>query len=118
MEKIKYKEAIILLNNENLESSEKEGAKTLNDFFSNVIKNLEVPKDYFEDNLDIRLSSHPALPAIVKYKNHPKINIIRRFSQYFLSFQFKHVDKNTIRKEIERLIAKKVIQDTGTPVKL
>lgn len=54
LEKIKYKEAIILLNNENLESNEKEGAKTLNDFFSNVIKNLEVPKDYFEDNLDIR----------------------------------------------------------------
>ena len=118
MEKIKYKEAIILLNNENLESNEKEGAKTLNDFFSNVIKNLEVPKDYFEDNLDIRLSSHPALPVIVKYKNHPKINIIRRFLQHFLSFKFKHVDKNTIRKEIERLIAKKVIQDTGTPVKL
>lgn len=36
-------EAIILVKNENIESNEKELTKALNDFFSNVVKYLEIP---------------------------------------------------------------------------
>ena len=38
------KEAIILVNNENIESNENGVAKTFNDFFPNAAKNLEIPE--------------------------------------------------------------------------
>ena len=91
--------------------------KSLSDFFSNVVLDLEIPEYEYDDNLHNRLSSHPALQAIVKYSNHPSIKHLR-FSQRFSSFHFSHVDKNTVLKEIKRLRAKKAIQDTDIPVKV
>ena len=38
---IESKEAIILINNDNIESKETEIAKNFNDFFSNMVKNLD-----------------------------------------------------------------------------
>ena len=113
-----FSRSIILVNYENIESNEKNVTETLNDFFSNVVLDLEIPEYECDDNLHNRLSSHPALQAIVKYSNQPSINIILRFSQRFSSFHFSHVDKNTLLKEIERLRAKKAIQDTDIPVKV
>ena len=42
-DKVKSKETIILVNNDNAKSKEAEVAKTINDFFSNIVKNLEIP---------------------------------------------------------------------------
>ena len=64
-----------------------------------------------------RLSSHPALQVIMRYRNHPSINIIRCVWQRFSNFHFSHVDKNTVLKETKRLSANKVIQDINIPVK-
>ena len=50
-DKVKSKETIIIINNDNLRSKETEVAKTFNDFFSNIVKNLEIPKYKCEDNL-------------------------------------------------------------------
>ena len=77
-----------LVNNGNIESNGNEVAKTFNDFFSNIVKNLKIPKYQCEDDLHNRLSSHPALQAILKYRNHPSINNIRNSSQKFLSLFF------------------------------
>lgn len=76
LDKSKSKEPIILVNNEDIKSKEKEVVKTLNDIFTNIAKNLEFPEYQCEDNLHIRLSSHSALQAIVKYRDHLRINII------------------------------------------
>ena len=35
---------IILVNNDNIEPNEIEVAKTLNEFFSNIVRNLEIPE--------------------------------------------------------------------------
>ena len=51
-----------------------EVAKTFNEFFSNIVKNPEIPEYKGEDDLHNRLSSNPVLQAIVKYGNHPSIN--------------------------------------------
>ena len=40
--KAKSKKATVLASYENIESNEKEVAKNLNDFFLNVVKNLEI----------------------------------------------------------------------------
>ena len=49
-----------------MESNEFDVAKTFNEFFSNIVKNLEIPEYQCEDNLRIRLSSNPVLHAIMK----------------------------------------------------
>ena len=107
-----------MVNNKNIESNENEVAKTFNDFFSNIVKNLKIPEYQWEDDLHNRLSSHPALQAILKYRNHPSINNIRNSSQRFSSFYFSQIDTNTVLKEIRRLSAKKAVQHTDIPVKV
>ena len=116
-DKVKSRETITLVNNENIEFNENKVAKTFNDFFSNIVKNLKILEYQCEDDLHNRLSSHPALQAILKYRNHPSINNIRNSSQRFSSFYFSQVDTNTVLKEIRRLSAKKAVQDTDIPVK-
>ena len=101
-----------------IESNENEEAKTFNDFFSNIVKNLKIPEDQCEDDLRNRLFCHPDLQAILKYRNHSRINNIRNSSQRFSSFCFSQVDTNTGLKEIRRLSAKKAVQDTDIPVKV
>ena len=92
-DKVKSREAIILVDNENIKSNENEMANTFNDFFSNIVKNLKIPEYQCENDLHNRLSSHPALQAIMKYRNHPSINIIRHFSQRYSSFIFHKLKK-------------------------
>ena len=70
-----------------------EVANTLNNYFSNVVKNLKIPKKFVTDSLPQSLCRHPNLNAILKYKNHPNIHVIKRFSQRFSSFYFSHFDK-------------------------
>ena len=119
-DKIKSKESIILVNTNNIESNEFDVAKTFNEFFSNIVKNLEIPEYQREDNLHIRLSSNPVLHATMKYRNHPSINTVRQYcrAQRFPSFYFSAVDKNAVRKEIIKLSNKKATQDTDIPVKI
>ena len=86
VDKVKSRETITLVNNENIETDENEVAKTFNDFFSNIVKNLKIPEYQCEDDLHKRLSSHPVLQAILKYRNHPSINNIWNSSQRLSSF--------------------------------
>ena len=79
-DKIHSRKNIILVNNERITSDEVEVANTLNNFFSNIIKNLKLPGNYVEDKLSHSLSSHLTLKAILKYKNHPSIKVIKIFS--------------------------------------
>ena len=109
-DKVKSREAIILVDNENIKSNENEMANTFNDFFSNIVNNLEIPEYQCENDLHSRLSIHPALQALMKYRNHSSINIIRRLSQRYCCFYFSQVEKNNVLKEIRRLSSKKAVQ--------
>ena len=107
-----------MVDNDNIKSNENEVANTFNDFFSNIVKNLKIPEYQCENDLRSRLSNHPALKAIMKYRNHPSINIIQHFSQRYSSFYFSQFEKNTALKEIRRLSSKKAVQKTDIPVKI
>ena len=117
-EKIKSTGNITLVNNKNITSKKVEVANTLNNVFLTIIKNLKIPEYYSENNLPPNLSRHPTLKAILKYKNHPNISIIKRFSERFSSFHFSQVDKNTVLKEIMKLRLNKSVQDTDIHVKI
>ena len=78
----------------------------------------EIPKKLVADSLPQSLSRHPTLNAILKYKNHPSMHVIKRFSQRFSSFYFSHVDKNTVLKEIKKLNLNKAVQYSDILVKI
>ena len=117
-EKNKSREKITLVKNEKVISDDMEVANTLKNYFSNVVKNLNIPEKFVTDSLRQSLSRHPTLNAILKYKNHPSMRAIKRFSQRFSTFYFSHVDKNTVLKEIKKLNLNKAVQDSDIPVKI
>ena len=87
----------------------------LNDFFSNVVINLKIPKfgnfDPFSENID-----HP-LKAILKYRKHPSIiAIVSEFTKQ--CFSFNTITVEVALKEINMLDNSKAIQATDTPVKV
>ena len=102
-EKNKSREKITLVKNEEVISDDVEVANTLNNYFSNVVKNLKIPEKFVTDSLPQSLSRHPTLNAILKYKNHSSMCVIKKFSQRFSSVYFSHVDKNTVHKEIKKI---------------
>ena len=111
-------EKITLVKNERIIFDDVEVANTLNNYFSNVVKNLKIPEIFVTDSLPQSLSRHPTLNAILKYKNHPGMRVIKRFSQRFSSFYFSHVDKNTVFKEITKSNLNKAVQDSDIPVNI
>ena len=99
-------------------SDDAEVANCLNNFFSYIVKNLEIPKYDVEDDLHLNMNSHPTLKAVFKYKNHPSIISIRRFRHQVSNFNFSCIDKNTVLKEIRGLSTTKASQDNDLPVKI
>ena len=78
-------------------SDDAEVAKCFNDLFSDIVKNLEIPKYEVDDDLYLNLNSHPTVKAAFKYKNHPSVVSIRRFCHYVSNFNFSCIDKKEIR---------------------
>ena len=107
-----------MIEDENLVSDDAEVANCLNNFFSNIVKNLEIPKYDVEGDLHLNMNSHPTLKAVFKYKNHPSIISIRRFRHQVSNFNFSCIDKNTVLKEIRGLSTTKASQDNDLPVKI
>ena len=105
-------------NEEIISDDDLEVANTLNNYFSNVVKSLKIPETFVTDSLSQSLSRHLTLYSILKYKNHPSMYVIKRFSQRFSSFYFSRVDKSTVLQEIEKLNLNKAVQDSDIPVKI
>ena len=85
-------------------------------FFSNIVKNLEIPE---YENLDCNFENveDPVLRAILKFKNHPSITVIKEKAKNSV-FSFYEVDKEKIEKEINRLNKNKASQKSDIPIKI
>ena len=79
--------------NENEELIESETAEVLNNFFSSNIKNIK----------------NPIFRAILKYKNHPSIRVMKRKLKN-AKFSFQEVINEKIEKDIRRLNKNKASQ--------
>ena len=90
-------------------------AIVLNDLFSNIIKNLEIPQ-YNRDLISQNIMD-PVIKAIIKYRNYPAIIAIKeRCTNSEYSFSF--IEKNDIFKEIKNLQINKATQDSDIPTKI
>ena len=95
-------EKITLVDNEKIITNDKEIAKVLNDFFSDIIKTLNIPKKDHTDSIvekvrDPTLKANPTL----KYRNHPSILEIKRKLKSGPVFTFDHITKEDVIKEIK-----------------
>ena len=86
--------------------------------FSNIVKNLDIPKYVVGDTLHLNLKHHPILMAVLKYRDHPSIITIKRFHYQTVPFHFSHIDKKTVLKIIRSLSNNKASQETDLPVRV
>ena len=85
-------------------------AGIFNDFFSNVITNLNLPP-HIDPLINTENVEGPVLKAKIKFANHSNIKTIRdRFRNN--KFSLNKVTKSDIRKEIINLYSVKASQDT------
>ena len=97
--------------------SDKETAKVLNEFFSNVVNNLNIPQFNQIDRTSENISD-PVIIAIVKYIAHPSVIAIKENCTPKSNFNFLFVEKVDILKEIQMLQSNKATQNTDIPTKL
>ena len=75
--KIKSNERITLIENDGIIKIEKGTAKVLNDFFSNIVQNLDIQQCNLDDPPICKNINDPLLKAIVRYQNNPSIVSIK-----------------------------------------
>ena len=91
-------------------------SSTLNDFFSNVVSNLKIPR-YEDPSVKPNQFEDPVLKANEKYKYHPRIKAIKE-KNLNKTFTFQTISRSDIKKEIARLDNSKAIQELDMPTKI
>ena len=90
------REKINLTENEKMLTSESETAETLNNFFSNIVKKLNIPK--FNSNNSVTENiKDPVFKDSLKYKNHSSILVIQKYSKS-KTFHFQEVNIWEVKK--------------------
>ena len=107
---------ITLVDNEKIITNDKEKAKVLKYFFSNIIKNLNIPQKYYSDSI-IENVKDPTIKAILKYRKHPSVLTITRKTKSSPVFTFNHITKEDVIKEIKNLETSKTSQEDDIPTK-
>ena len=105
-----------MLENNELVKTDLETAEVLNNFFSNVV-HLDISRISNEEQF-INFIEDRTLKAILKYRKHPSIVVIRNKCKNKGSFSFAGVDKKEIEKEILKLDVSKASQNSENSIKL
>ena len=106
---------ITLIENELL-NDDKKLSSTLNDFFSNVVSNLNIPP-YEDPSVNPEQHEDPVLRANEKHKYHPSIKGIKETNLH-KTFTFQTISRLGIKKEILYLDNSKAIQESDIPTKI
>ena len=116
-EKVMSTESITLVENDTICSNDSNVSQIFNQFFSNVVKNLNiVPKDdVINDNVN-----DPDLinRAILKYEHHPSILKIKEAFGNQDTFSFVHCSYEDVLEEIRSLNVLKACPKTSIPPKI
>ena len=111
------KNKIYLTENGELFQTDLETAEILNDFFLNIVQNLDITRysnnEPFLDNV-----KDSTIKAIRKYRNHPSIAAIRNQWKSRASFSFTEVGKKEVKHLILNQDVNKVSQSSDIPLKI
>ena len=108
-EKFIARERISLSENGEIVKTEKETAEVFNNFFGNIVKNLNISQ-YTDFDPIIENVKDPTLKAILKYEKHPSILAIRTKCNRDSAFCFREVSFKEIETEIRLLKLNKASQ--------
>ena len=108
---------IKLTENNELVKTDLETAEVLNNFFSNIVQNLDISR-YSNGEPLVSNTNDATLKAILKYRNHPSIIAIRSKCKDKGNFNFIEVDQKQIEKEILKLDVNKASQSSDIPIKV
>ena len=111
------KDEIHLIENNELVKTDLETAEVLNNFFSNIVQNLDNSR-YSNGEPLVSNTNDATLKAILKYRNHLKIIAIRSKCKDKGNFNFIEVDQKQIEKEILKLDVNKASQSSDIPIKV
>ena len=75
--KVAYDERITLVEDDKIKENDKNTAYILNEFFSNVITTLGIPQYNETEPLSHNIGD-PLMKAIMKYRFHPSIIVIKK----------------------------------------
>ena len=114
--KIKSKEKITLVENDEIISRDIEVAKTFQNFFSSIVKNLNIQRD--ETHLSKTTQENPVLACIEKFSKHASIVSIKKHIETTSSKFSKYEDRKKFLTEIENLNSRKASQQNDIPVKI
>ena len=114
---IKSKEKVTLVENDEIISIDIEVAKTFQNFFSSIVKNLNIQRD--ETHLSKTTQDNPVLECIEKFSRHPSIvSIKKRMETTSNKFSFKYEEKKKFLTEKQNLNSRKASQQIDIPVKI
>ena len=116
LDKLLSTERINLIENDKIINNDNDTANLMNTFFFNIVINLNVPEYHDYDSISRNISD-PILKVIVKYRNHPCINAIRRVSNLNDLFSFDIVDREKNFKEIGSMDHTKPCQEPDISTK-
>ena len=115
--KFNARDRISLSENGEIVKTEKETAEVFNNFFGNIVKNLNISQ-YSDFDPIIEKVKDPTLKAILKYEKHPSILAIRTKCNRNGAFSFKEVSFKEIETEIRLLKLNKASQYSDIPTKI
>ena len=108
---------ITLIEKDDITSTDEAVAHKFNSYFSNVVKNLNIPRDSVE-LVRVEHVEDPLMNSILKYGKHPSILAIKEFIKDPNVFDFQIVSIEDIENEILSLDLKKTCQENDIPTKL
>ena len=109
---------ITLVENEETVSDNKEISETLNNFFSEVVTNLNLPQ-YHDPTVNVDDNEDPVARTVEKYKNNPSIRLIKEnYRNTNDTFHSENVSVKEIEKELKNLLSSKAARDTDIPTKV
>ena len=115
-EKSHHYEKKILIENENIISNDKIIAEIFNEYFSNIVKDLNIP-ELANKGTDSDITDS-VQNAINKYETHASIIKIKNNLSNNLSFSFHEVTSQEIEKELKCLDPTKATQGNDVPTKI
>ena len=106
-----------MIENGEIAKTEKGTAEGFNNFFGNIVKNLNISQYSHFDPI-IENVKNPTLKAILKYQKHPSILAIRAKCNRNGIFSFREVSFKEIETEIRLLKLNKASQYSDIPTKI
>ena len=109
---------IILVENGEIISENKKTAEVFNNYFINIVKDLNIPEIAKSSENPITINADPIEIILQNYDEHPSIVKIREHINETAIFSFKKVNETQIETEIKEINSKKAPGADGIPANI